>query len=240
MSPSERSFMLLLFTETSKNTIWHSPALVVSNKWAFSPRSNWPGHVWHHEFWVPWLLEKEKFEIWSSRIRWLLSWPGQRCQEAYSNNNKIFFLTDLEARVQGQYVCHHVDSWLYPNLLPSLCVRSPWLGHHLNVACHISCLLCVSVCFFLKDTNYLRVVAHPNDLNSYRLQLYTVGNQGFVPRDGGEDLKFHCQRTQHSRSRVSVLSSQGLDDRRPWPPPLSKTKARLFSAGQSSLGGQLS
>lgn len=119
MSPSERSFMLLLFTETSKNTIWHSPALVVSNKWASSPRSNWPGHVWHHEFWVPWLLEKEKFEIWSSRIRWLLSWPGQRCQEAYSNNSKIFFLTDLEARVQGQYIWHHVDSWLYPNLLPS-------------------------------------------------------------------------------------------------------------------------
>lgn len=117
MSPSERSFMLLLFTETSKNTIWHSPALVVSNKWASGPRSNWPGHVWHHEFWVPWLLEKEKFEIWSSRIRWLLSWPGQRCQEAYSNNNKIFFLTDLEARVQGQYVCHHVDSWLYPQPL---------------------------------------------------------------------------------------------------------------------------
>lgn len=37
MSPSERSFMLLLFTETSRNTIWHSPALIVSNKWASSP-----------------------------------------------------------------------------------------------------------------------------------------------------------------------------------------------------------
>lgn len=174
--------------------------------------------------------------IFKDQVTAVLAWI--RCQEDYSNNNNIFFLTDLEARVQVQYIWHHVDSSLYPNLLTGFSVRSSWLGHHLKVVSHISCLLCVSVCFFLKDTNYLRVVAHSSDLISYELQLYTVGNQGFVPRDGGEDLKFHCQRTQPQQGASAVHT------RTEWQmtmvSPTLQNQVMVFSARQISLGGQLS
>lgn len=154
------------------------PALVESNKWASSPRSNWPGHVWDHEFWVPWLLEKEKFEIWSSRIRWLLSWPGQRCQETYSNNNKILFsqIWRQESKVSTSATTLIPGS---PQPLTQTLGQVLMAGSPLQRA--LLCLMSsLGLCFFLKDTNCLRVVAHPNDLTSYRLHLYTVGNQGLV------------------------------------------------------------